>query len=255
MDYILGFVSLTGDTEKSDLLVNIAASLARCEKRVLLVDLAFPVPALDLLCGVAEERVYTAADVGAGRVALSRAVLPVSLKKGRTVLKDRLSVLAGSPLEALTADELRSLLAAVRGATEYDLAIVSFSGEPLTREGLDALFLLTGTDEASLRSAEARAPLMNADAFLLTGYPTDWDSLCELPLPAAIVERLGIPVFGIVPCSPTGLTGILEGCARSRSYLCAVRNVSNRILGTSVPLLTGVSFFGIGRRRILAKAK
>ena len=251
MSEILGFVSLTGDVEKSNLLVNLAASLSRSDKRVLVVDLGLPFPTLDVLFGVAESAVYTATDVALGRVSLSDAVLRVPLKAGRRETEDRLFLLPASPLESET-EKVSTLLSLLRAEKEYDLVLVLFSHPTCVRKGLDGLFLLTDADEISLRAAEAQNAKLGADAFLLTGYPTDWDSLLPLASPISAIDRLGISLFGIVPRLPKDLLGILEGCTRARGYLCAVRNVANRILGNDVPLLAGVSLAGVSRRQLLA---
>ena len=252
MSEILGFVSLMGNAEKSNLLVNLAASLSRSDRRVLLVDLGYPVPTLDLLCGVAESAVYTASDVGTGKVSLTDASLTVPLKGNGRAATDRLFLLPASCAECWTTEAVGALLSLVRAEKEYDLALVLFSHETCVRQGLDGLFFLTDADEISLRAAEAQGDEMGADAFLLTGYPTDWDSLSGLTSPVSMIDRLGLPLLGIAPRLPTGLSGILDGCARARAYLCAVRNIANRILGTNTPLLAGVSLAGVNRRRLLA---
>lgn len=254
MGEILGFVSLTGDMEKSNFLANLAVSLSLSDKRVLLVDLGCPFSTLDMLCGVAENVVYTALDVGMNKVSLSHAVLRIPVKEGRREVCDRLFLLPSSPLESWTEEQTCALLSSLRTEKAYDLTLVSFSHATCVRKGLDALFLLTGADDISLRAAEAWAADMGADAFLLMDYPTDWDSLCGITPPVSAIDRLGLPLLGIVPRLPTGgLMGILDGTARARNYLCAVRNVASRFLGKSTPLLSGVALVGIDRRQLLAR--
>ena len=257
MDSILGFLSLTGELEKSNLLLNLAASLTRSGKKTLLVDLAIPVPSLDVLSGCAETVVYTAADVAAGRVALSRAVLPLPIKKGRETIDDRLFLLPSAPGDVADADACRAVLDAVRVSEDFDLALVWLSRHTVAREAVDGLFLLTDGDELSLRVAEAQAGAFRPDAFLLTGFSVDWDSERYTPPVLSVAERLGLPLLGIVPRLPTGLSGIVPSSCRTRAeaYVRAVRNVAGRFLGMDVPLLKRVPLVGMSRRRVLTRGE
>lgn len=257
MNQTLGFVSLTGETEKSNLPLNLAACLAAQGKRTLLVDLTCPAPALDILGGCAEEVVYTASDVVSERVALSRAVLPLPVKKSREQTGDVLFLLPSSPAEHLSEDACKRLLRILRTDTVYDVVLVWFSYHNVTREGLDGLFLLTDGDEVSLRAVEAQRDRLEADAFLLTGFDTDWENQRYMPPLLDTVERVALSLLGIVPRMPVGLSGmIMDGSfKRAGAYTRAVQNVAARILGKDTPLLQGVSLMGIGRRRYLTKGQ
>ena len=256
MNDVLGFVSFAGELEKSNLLLNLAACFARKGKRTLLVDLSCPAPSLDVLGECAEAVVYTAADVAAGRATLSRAILPLSVKKGRTVVDDLLFLLPSSAGECLRADGCTEVLRAVRAQADFDVALVWFSYHNVTREGLDGLFLLTDGDEVSLRAAEANGDKPGADAFLLTAFPTDWDTAQRMLPVLSVVDRVGLSLLGVVPPLPNGLSGIVGGgCTRARAYTRALENITDRFLGKNTPLLSGVPLAGIGRRRLLTRGE
>ena len=256
MNDILGFVSFVEDTEKNSFLVNLAACLCAGGKRVLLLDLAHPAPALDILCGASEEVVYTAADVASGRVELSRALIPVRLQMGKIKTESHLFLLPGSPAEHLSQSDARTLLERVRRLDDMDMAIVLFSCENAVRDGADGLFLLSGADRSSLRATEALGTSFGADAFLLLAYPTDWDGMAFVSAPLSAMDRVGLPLLGIVPRLPSGLgSAFAVGRKRAQGYWQAVQNVTNRFLGNTTPLLKHVPLNGISRHRLLTKGE
>ena len=118
------------------------------------------------------------------------------------------------------------------------------------------LFLLTDGDEVSLRAAEANGDKPGADAFLLTAFPTDWDTAQRMLPILSVVDRVGLSLLGVVPPLPNGLSGIVGGrCTRARAYIRALENITDRFLGKNTPLLSGVPLAGIGRRRLLTRGE
>lgn len=257
MRQVIGFASLTGELEKSHLPLNLAACLARQGKRTLLVDLSCPTPALDILGGCAETVVYTAMDVACERVPLSRAVLPLPVKKSKGQAEDLLFLLPSSPTERFEEETQKRLLRIIRAEADHDVVLVWFSHQHAAREGIDGLFLLTAADEVSVRAAEAWQSEHNADAFLLTGFATDWEDQQRKPSVLSLVDRLGLSLLGIVPRLPMGLSGIIvDGSfGRARAYTKAIENVTARFCGKDTPLLKGVPLTGISRKRYLTKAE
>ncbi len=257
MRQVIGFASLSGELEKSHLPLNLAACLARQGKRTLLVDLSCPIPALDILSGCAETVVYTAMDVACERVALSRAVLPLPLKKRKGQAEDLLFLLPSSPTERFTEETVVRLMRLIRAEADYDMIVVWFSRQHAVREGLDGLFLLTEADEVSVRAAEVWQSKHGADAFLLTGFSTNWEDQQCMPSVLSLVDRLGLSLLGIVPRLPVGLSGIIvDGSfGRARAYTGAIENVTARFCGKDTPLLKGVPLTGISRKRYLTRAE
>ena len=248
---VFGFVAPSG-RGKSNFLINLGAALALRGKRTILVDHAYPVPALDILAGVADEVIYTVADVAEGRVPLSHALLPLTVGKGKKKREDLLFLLPASPVDEKNA--LSSVLSQVGDTADMVLCDLSHE-DALSREGMDGLFLVTETDGAALRAAEAFCAEATMDGFFLAEHPTMAEEALGMPPIAALLDEMRLPLMGILPPMPRGLAGIVTGKPRATVYLRGVENVAERLLGKQVPLLYGIPLEGMTREGYIQRDK
>ena len=255
MAKVLTFVSAVGGIGKSTLCASVAYALAKREQRVLLVDLSFDAPALDILFGVSESVVYTVCDVMGGAANAEKALFSLPENRKEPYLQNILL----APSSLIKPEGAEGVESAVRNladaaCADYVLIDASPSVYPSLFAISDERILITDTRQSALRAAEAfvqtwaeRAPL---NSFLLCGASLVRESvLKEEPL-LDIIDRLSLSLLGVLPYS--GLLrdeGVLfEKRYEKEAYVRAVKNVAARIAGENVPLLNGIALEGISRR-------
>ena len=260
---IYTFFSSAGGVGKSTLCVHLAYAAALMGKRTLLIDLSPMSASLDLLCGCSESVVYTFADVADGRISPEKAWTEVLLT--RTALKQNAPFLF---VPTLAGEEIKQ-----ENASSAVLALAKASGADIVFIDADlsfyaALFpissgriLLTDARESSLRSSEVLSLRqsereMPFSAFMLCKESLVFETISKEPL-VDIIDRLALPPLGIIPSST--LTESFSLCVHKRykkePYFVAVQNTVARLLGQSVPLLSGIQTEGISRRRYLERAR
>lgn len=271
MPKIWSFFSPKGGVGKSTLCVHLAAALYARGVRVTLVDASPLSPALDVLCGVSEQVVYTLADVASDAASAERALLPVERltssakrrKEKKTAEKDAQTaspcLLPIAPDEKEDGDAVSEALQKLVALNGCDILLVDASCgmydaiAPLSEHRV----ILTEPNAISLRAAEAFAA-NHADenaCFLSVGASLCAEKLRAEPAVIDMIDRVALPIRGIVPFAPWLRSGgmLLEKCHRKEPYVWAIGNIAARLLGENVPLLTNVKLDGISRRSYLER--
>lgn len=256
-------LSARGGTGVSTACANLARALARRGNSTLLVDLRPSAPAQDFLCGVSEQVIYAVTDV-VGGTSVTEASLPL-------FCGDRKPKRGDPPFGALrllpmamgcdaTIEELGACLRSVVREVHPRALLVDTDAAHLSAvsDSVDGVLLLVSADELSLRAAEALAlrlgEMEKRAAFLLCGADLSKDGVRAMVPLLDIIERVGLPLLGILPQSVTVRhTALPVGDRRygEVSYARAIENVAARLAGEMRPLLDGISLDGIGRYEYL----
>lgn len=260
MPKIFVFTSALGGVGQSTLCVHLAHALAARGKRVILLDLCPSRPALDSYLGVADEVVYTLPDLLEDRVRAERAVLPVATDSD---CEGEISLLPIYPFDTVDARLLAEPLLARLRALDADFILIDADREtyPAVAPLSDERLLLISPREPSVRNAEALIAHLTErgcapDAFLLMRAALCVEALQKDAPLLSLIDRLSTRVLGILPYAPRlydikDMTGRKH---RREPYPLAVQNLAARLLGESIPLLTGIPVEGISRRAYMERA-
>lgn len=262
MAKIITFVSAEEGVGKSTLCASLALALAQRGKRVLLIDLSPSNPALDILLGVGESVVYTVKDVADADLAPEKAL--ISFEKDPKVKgKENLFLAPLVPSVIESGEGVGEAVTLLSHAAEADVTVVDASASlyPSLFSVSDERILVTDTRQTALRAAEAlvqahaeSAPL---DRFLLSRASLVRERIMKDEPLLDIIDRISLPLLGILPYSELlRECGLLLGKRHAKApFARAVGNVAERLLGTSVPLLRGISLEGISRRFFIERSE
>ncbi len=249
---VILITSCKGGIGKSTVSANLAMSLAKRGKRTLLVDLDLSNRSLDLILGLEDNVVFDVSDVVNGRKALSDAVL----------LDARCGLLYFLAAPAFYEDKMEAdaFAAFIKGAREeYECIVMDTPGsvgEAITLAAADAdtAIIVASHQPTSQRAAEKTDITLEGlgvkERYLvINGFDTDAVLSGTRPGIIEIIDKTKIQIIGVIPYSrPLAISqedGLLSCERKKLETTAAFDNVAARLMGESIPLLSGVS----GRRR------
>lgn len=244
--------------------VNLALSLCRRGKRVLLVDGSPFCRSLDTVLACEADVIYDICDLAADRVTVDKALLYPLGEDGPALLPG-----AFSGEDAPSAKELCALLDRHKEALDFDYILVDAPALPeslAASEAYDRVLVVSDTGAASLRAAETVGAALRA-----AGYPNAALLLNRFSLLApresgqapaiAMVDAACLPLIGIIPTVGeldesahryVGRYPLLTGRAfRRENALFAFDNLAARLAGEHTPLLMNVRAVRPYRRKLL----
>lgn len=256
-------LSARGGAGVSTVCANLARALARRGNSTLLVDMKPTAPAQDMLCGVSEQVIYALTDVGNG-VSVTDASLPLPLGDKKPGKKDApFGAIRLLPMAAGCDVPLSSLAACMRTVVREVhpralLVDTDAAHLPAVIDAVDGILLVVTADEISLRAAEALAVRLGeegrAAAFLLNMADLSKEGVRRMPAILDMIDRIGLPILGILPYSDTVRACPLPVGERKTAdcgYALAIENIAARLSGDMRPLLDGLRTDGIGRYEYL----
>ena len=203
MDEVLLITSGKGGVGKSTVAVNLAASLARLRRKVILIDGDTGLRSLDVLLGVENNVVYDMTDVVEGVCKLKQAVV-----KSRDV--EGLYMLPAAMLRetaSVSPEQMKDIVSQLRG--DYDFifidcpAGVDLGFHTAASAGVDRAVIVAQNDVISVRDAERVKSLLRRegvnDMMLIMNrvqpekLKRRQPSSCE-----QLAERLELPLIGII---------------------------------------------------------
>ncbi|MCL2212424.1 MAG: AAA family ATPase [Oscillospiraceae bacterium] len=240
--------SWKGGVGKSTVAANLALALAKMNKRVLICDCDFKMRCLDLIMGHQDDMMFNMADVIAGSVGLSKAIVHDS--RGKNFW------LCGAPSGDVEIDteDFRKFIAAATDLLATDYIILDTAGTNtesfhMAASVADIALIVANHSPTSIRAAEATAAALGdskAEPLLvINGFDTNNIAALASGKRSGvidIIEQTSIRLIGVVPHS----YGLQLAQEKGKLYnevdgdiKCAMSNIAKRIEGIHVPLFQG----------------
>ena len=249
---VLLFASSKGGVGKSTVALGVARALAGAGRRVMLADLDFESPCLDLLCKVEDRVLYTGADVAQGICSPKDALLRPYDDLELYLLPAVFSGNAAASPDAT--GEISPLKEAVDAAAEeIDASYVLLDTGAGVSRGLETAAALAqgavvvaGHTPAGIRSAGYTGQRLlerGITELYLVINPFDVEAAGEKKRRRhsmlEIIDGVGIPLLGVVPYDYALLLS-QEGRGGAGPSAAAFFNIAARLEGQDVPLFSGL---------------
>ena len=247
---VISVASSKGGIGKSTVAIGVSRALAQSGHKVLLADLDFGNACLDLLLGVEDDVLYTAADAAEGRCTPSGAVMKLSES-------DNLYLLPAPAGGTWTCTDKAALQCAVTEAakaadaefTVLDTGAGISIAADAAFEISDTVLAVAGHSPVSIRAAQStagRIASVSKAVVKLIINPFDVDEILRHRLKKRcgmleIIDRSGIPLAGVIPYDyalQLAAETPVSKCSPNTSR--AFENTAARLCGNSVPLFSGM---------------
>lgn len=245
---IIMIASSKGGIGKSTVALGISRALCKRGRKVLLCDLDFGSPSLDMLCGAEDRVVYTVSDAAANMCSAADAAVRID---GMGELYLLASAGCGGNEPSVCADGLEKTVREADEALKLDFIVLDTgagisAAADIAARICNAAFIIAGHSPVSLRSAEATAQRIRdmgeADIRLIINS-FDPRGVCSGDRKNgvfSITDECGVPLFGVVPFDRS-LTLAQEGAVGEGGLAeAAFDNIAGRIEGGGVPLFRGM---------------
>lgn len=250
-DNVLLFASSKGGVGKSTVALGLSRALAKLGQRVLLADFDFSSPCLDLLCGMEDHVLCTAADLAKGICTPGDALL-------RPYDELELYLLPASQEDCMAelpeAEQIARLACAVEQAAEQigaeyvllDTGAGVSKGLYAAAKAARSAVIVAGHTPASIRAAGMTGQRMLSHGITETYLvinPYDVKSCAAKKNTRhsmlEIIDGAGVPLLGVVPYD-YALVLAQEGHGSGEPSAAAFQNIANRLRGQAVPLFSGL---------------
>lgn len=241
---IMLFTSCKGGVGKSTVCANLAMTMAKSGKRVLLIDCDFGNRCLDIVTGLSDEAVFDIGDVLTHRISPERAVI-------RDSREPNLYFIA-APYDfdfRISSATFRAVIMQYADSGAYDFIFLDTPGgvgDPLLFASVvaDIAYIIVMPTKAAVRAADRTASYLYGKGVRRQRLIVN--QICGRNIKEAketildIIDGSRVKLIGAVPYDSeiieAGNTGTLTDGMKNKAVKQAFSNIAQRTLGDSLPL-------------------
>lgn len=246
MSRIIVITSGKGGVGKTTVTANLGMAIARCGRKIALVDADFGLRNLDLLLGLENRVVYTALDVLAGQCRLEQALVKDKRQEGVVLLPAAQSRMQ----EAVNPAQMKKLISVL--ADKFDYVIIDSpagieSGFQNAIAAAKEALIVTTPEIAAVRDADRVVGLLEAQGIKKTHLIVNrlkpaMVQADQMMSVEDVQEILAIPLIGIIPDDERVIVSSNRGeplVLGEQVSLpgIAINNIARRLEGEKIPFL------------------
>ena len=246
MSRIIVITSGKGGVGKTTVTANLGMAIARCGRKIALVDADFGLRNLDLLLGLENRVVYTALDVLAGQCRLEQALVKDKRQEGVVLLPAAQSRMK----EAVNPAQMKKLIGVL--ADKFDYVIIDSpagieTGFQNAIAAAKEALIVTTPEIAAVRDADRVVGLLEAQGIKKTHLIVNrlkpaMVQADQMMSVEDVQEILAIPLIGIIPDDERVIVSSNRGeplVLGEQVSLpgIAINNIARRLEGEKIPFL------------------
>lgn len=246
MSRIIVITSGKGGVGKTTVTANLGMAIARCGRKIALVDADFGLRNLDLLLGLENRVVYTALDVLAGQCRLEQALVKDKRQEGVVLLPAAQSRMK----EAVNPAQMKKLIGVL--AEKFDYVIIDSpagieTGFQNAIAAAKEALIVTTPEIAAVRDADRVVGLLEAQGIKKTHLIVNrlkpaMVQADQMMSVEDVQEILAIPLIGIIPDDERVIVSSNRGeplVLGEQVSLpgIAINNIARRLEGEKIPFL------------------
>ncbi len=246
MSRIIVITSGKGGVGKTTVTANLGMAIARCGRKIALVDADFGLRNLDLLLGLENRVVYTALDVLAGQCRLEQALVKDKRQEGVVLLPAAQSRMK----EAVNPAQMKKLISVL--ADKFDYVIIDSpagieTGFQNAIAAAKEALIVTTPEIAAVRDADRVVGLLEAQGIKKTHLIVNrlkpaMVQADQMMSVEDVQEILAIPLIGIIPDDERVIVSSNRGeplVLGEQVSLpgIAINNIARRLEGEKIPFL------------------
>lgn len=246
MSRVIVVTSGKGGVGKTTLTANLGTALAQLERSVVVVDADFGLRNLDLLLGLENRVVYTAADVINGDCRLEQALV----KDKRNPKLALLPAAQSRNKLTISGEQMKGLIEEL--ASRHDLVLVDSpagieQGFRNAISGATEAIVVTNPEVSAARDADRVVGLLEAaqirpTQLIVNRLRPEMVVTGQMMSVEDVVEILAIPLLGVVPEDKEVIVSTNKGeplvlSNQTPLAALAITNIARRLTGETVPLL------------------